>query len=234
MAEKIFLLEDDAYLRDGLLEMLQGRDYEVESAESIKKAEIIIKEKRFSLLIFDVMLSDGSSFDLCERLRAQGVTTPILFLTACDEEYQIVRGLDAGGDDYVTKPFSPLELVARVKSQLRRYTQLGGTAQNENDKIYSVGGLRINDDLKEVTVDGELVRLTPIEYNILLLLMKNQGRVFSINQIYEMIWNEEAIGADNTVAVHIRHIREKIEINPKEPRYLKVVWGVGYKIEKVQ
>ena len=119
-----------------------------------------------------------------------------------------------------------------MKSQLRRYTQLGGTVQGPKEQVYEVGGLRINDDLKEVTVDGEYVKLTPIEYNILLLLMKNQGKVFSINQIYESIWNEEAIGADNTVAVHIRHIREKIEINPKEPRYLKVVWGVGYKIEK--
>ena len=129
------------------------------------------------------------------------------------------------------EPFNPLELVARVKSQLRRYTQLGNAAES-GDSIYTVGGLSINDDLKEVTVDGEVVKLTPIEYNILLLLVKNQGKVFSINQIYESIWNEDAIGADNTVAVHIRHIREKIEINPKEPRYLKVVWGVGYKIDK--
>lgn len=141
--------------------------------------------------------------------------------------------MNIGADDYMTKPFNPLELVARVKSQLRRYTQLGGNVSSTQETIYEVGGLRINDDLKEVTVDGEMVRLTPIEYNILLLLMKNQGRVFSINQIYESIWNEDAIGADNTVAVHIRHIREKIEINPKEPRYLKVVWGVGYKIEKL-
>ena len=134
----------------------------------------------------------------------------------------------------MTTPFSPRELGARVRSQLRRENPLGGSGQEEQDreKIYEAGGLRINDDLKEVTVDGEPVRLTPIEYNILLLLMKNKGRVFSIAQIYEAIWNEEAIGADNTVAVHIRHIREKIEINPKEPRYLKVVWGVGYKIEK--
>ena len=131
----------------------------------------------------------------------------------------------------MTKPFNPLELVARVKSQLRRYTQLGNAAESSK-RVYQTGGLVINDDLKEVIVDGEQVKLTPIEYNILLLLVKNQGKVFSINQIYESIWNEDAIGADNTVAVHIRHIREKIEINPKEPRYLKVVWGVGYKIEK--
>ena len=132
----------------------------------------------------------------------------------------------------MTKPFNPLELVARVKSQLRRYTKLGN-AMDENQKIYQTGGLVMNDDLKEVTVDGEQVKLTPIEYNILLLLVKNQGKVFSINQIYESIWNEDAIGADNTVAVHIRHIREKIEINAKEPRYLKVVWGIGYKVEKL-
>ena len=141
------------------------------------------------------------------------------------EDADKILGLNIGADDYMTKPFNPLELVARVKSQLRRYTQLGGNVSSTQETIYEVGGLRINDDLKEVTVDGEMVRLTPIEYNILLLLMKNQGRVFSINQIYESIWNEDAIGADNTVAVHIRHIREKIEINPKEPRYLKVVWG---------
>lgn len=141
--------------------------------------------------------------------------------------------LDVGADDYMTKPFNPLELTARVKSQLRRYTQLGSTIDKSNQAVYAVGGLSIDDEQKEVTVDGEPVRLTPIEYNILLLLVKNQGKVFSIDQIYESIWNEDAIGVDNTVAVHIRHIREKIEINPKEPRYLKVVWGVGYKIEKL-
>ena len=137
-----------------------------------------------------------------------------------------------GADDYITKPFNPLELVARVKSQLRRYTQLGNMNNQMGNHVFKCGGLQINDENKEVTVDGELIKLTPIEYNILLLLVKNAGKVFSIDQISEAIWNEEAIGADNTVAVHIRHIREKIEINPREPRYLKVVWGVGYKIEK--
>ena len=158
---------------------------------------------------------------------------PIIILSAKSEDADKILGLNVGADDYVTKPFNPLELVARAKSQLRRYNQLGSSVKIESEKIYEVGGLSINDDLKSVTVDGDPVKLTPIEYNILLLLVKNQGKVFSIDQIYESIWNEDAIGADNTVAVHIRHIREKIEINPKEPRYLKVVWGVGYKIEKL-
>lgn len=158
---------------------------------------------------------------------------PIIILSAKSEDADKILGLNVGADDYVTKPFNPLELVARVKSQMRRYTQLGSTVDHTNQAVYEVGGLAINDELKEVTVDGEPVKLTPIEYNILLLLMKNQGKVFSIDQIYENIWNEDAIGVDNTVAVHIRHIREKIEINPKEPRYLKVVWGVGYKVEKL-
>ena len=231
----LLLLEDDISLIDGLHYSLKKNGFYVDIARTVEEAEKQLAQiEKYDLLILDVTLPDGTGFEVCENVRKHNKQIPIIFLTASDEEVNIIRGLDCGGDDYVTKPFSPLELVARVKSQLRRYTQLGGTAQNENDKIYSVGGLRINDDLKEVTVDGELVRLTPIEYNILLLLMMNQGRVLSINQIYEMIWNEEAIGADNTVAVHIRHIREKIEINPKEPRYLKVVWGVGYKIEKVQ
>ena len=155
----------------------------------------------------------------------------LIILSAKSEDADKILGLNIGADDYVTKPFNPLELVARVKSHLRRYTQLGNL-NSENNAIFRAGGLVINDETKEVTVDDEPVKLTPIEYNILLLLVKNQGRVFSIDQIYESIWEEEAIGADNTVAVHIRHIREKIEINPKEPRYLKVVWGVGYKIEK--
>ena len=157
---------------------------------------------------------------------------PIIILSAKSEDADKILGLNIGADDYVTKPFNPLELVARVKSQLRRYTKLGNMAEDDG-QVYQTGGLIIRDDLKEVTVDGEIVKLTPIEYNILLLLVKNQGKVFSIDQIYESIWNEDAIGADNTVAVHIRHIREKIEINPKNPQYLKVVWGVGYKVEKL-
>ena len=166
-----------------------------------------------------------------EEIRKKG-NLPVIVLTAKDSLDEKVKVLTSGADDYITKPFNPLELTARVKSQLRRYTQLGNMSQQAEGQVYKCGGLQINDDNKEVTVDGEPIKLTPIEYNILLLLVKNAGKVFSIDEIYEKIWNEEAIGADNTVAVHIRHIREKIEINPREPKYLKVVWGVGYKIER--
>ena len=156
---------------------------------------------------------------------------PIIILSAKSEDSDKILGLNVGEDDYISKPFNPLELVARVKSNLRRYTALGGL-NGEGKSQYQVGGLVINVENKQVTVDGEPVKMTPIEYSILLLLMKNPGKIFSINEIYESIWNEEAIGVDNTVAVHIRHIREKIEINPKDPKYLKVVWGVGYKVDK--
>ena len=229
----ILVCDDDKEIVEAMEIYLTQEGYRILKAYDGTEALEMLEREEVHLLLLDVMMPKLDGIRATLKIREKN-SIPIIILSAKSEDADKILGLNVGADDYVTKPFSPLELVARVKSQLRRYTQLGGKAQNENDKIYSVGGLRINDDLKEVTVDGELVRLTPIEYNILLLLMKNQGRVFSINQIYEMIWNEEAIGADNTVAVHIRHIREKIEINPKEPRYLKVVWGVGYKIEKVQ
>ena len=229
----ILVCDDDKEIVEAIEIYLTQEGYRILKAYDGTEALEMLEREEVHLLLLDVMMPKLDGIRATLKIREKN-SIPIIILSAKSEDADKILGLNVGADDYVTKPFSPLELVARVKSQLRRYTQLGGTAQNENDKIYSVGGLRINDDLKEVTVDGELVRLTPIEYNILLLLMKNQGRVFSINQIYEMIWNEEPIGADNTVAVHIRHIREKIEINPKEPRYLKVVWGVGYKIEKVQ
>lgn len=229
----ILVCDDDKEIVEAIEIYLTQEGYRILKAYDGTEALEMLEREEVHLLLLDVMMPKLDGIRATLKIREKN-SIPIIILSAKSEDADKILGLNVGADDYVTKPFSPLELVARVKSQLRGYTQLGGTAQNENDKIYSVGGLRINDDLKEVTVDGELVRLTPIEYNILLLLMKNQGRGFSINQIYEMIWNEEAIGADNTVAVHIRHIREKIEINPKEPRYLKVVWGVGYKIEKVQ
>lgn len=228
----ILVCDDDKEIVEAIEIYLSQEGYHILKAyDGIEALEVLEKEE-VNLLILDVMMPrlDGIRATLKNREKN---SIPIIILSAKSEDADKILGLNIGADDYVTKPFNPLELVARVKSQLRRYNQLGGSKKENEDTVYETGGLRINDDLKEVTVDGEPVKLTPIEYNILLLLMKNQGRVFSINQIYESIWNEDAIGADNTVAVHIRHIREKIEINPKEPRYLKVVWGVGYKIEKI-
>lgn len=228
----ILVCDDDKEIVEAIEIYLSQEGYHILKAYDGMEAIKILESEEVNLLILDVMMPRLDGIRTTLKIREKN-SIPIIILSAKSEDADKILGLNVGADDYVTKPFSPLELVARVKSQLRRYTQLGGTVQKDEDKVYEVGGLRMNDDLKEVTVDGEPVKLTPIEYNILRLLMKNQGRVFSINQIYESIWNEEAIGADNTVAVHIRHIREKIEINPKDPRYLKVVWGVGYKIEKL-
>ncbi len=227
----ILVCDDDKAIVEAIEIYLSQEGYHILKAYDGEQALKVLETEEVHLLILDVMMPRLDGIRATLKIREKH-SIPIVILSAKSEDVDKILGLNVGADDYVTKPFNPLELIARVKSQLRRYTQLGGTAKETSDQIYEVGGLRINDDLKEVTVDGESVKLTPIEYNILLLLMKNQGRVFSINQIYESIWNEDAIGADNTVAVHIRHIREKIEINPKDPRYLKVVWGVGYKIEK--
>ena len=228
---KILVCDDDKEIVEAIeIYLTQDGHQVLEAYDGIEAVEILKKES-VDLLIMDIMMPRMDGIRATLKIREKH-NIPIIILSAKSEDADKILGLNIGADDYITKPFNPLELVARVKSHLRRYMQLGSTAIKESEAIYTVGGLAINDDLKEVTVDGEPVKLTPIEYNILLLLVKNQGKVFSINQIYESIWNEDAIGADNTVAVHIRHIREKIEINPKEPRYLKVVWGVGYKIEK--
>lgn len=229
---KILVCDDDKDIVEAIDIYLTQEGYEVLKAYDGDEAIKVLKRNEVDLLIMDVMMPRLDGIRATLKIR-ENMSLPIIFLSAKSEDADKILGLNIGADDYITKPFNPLELVARVKSQLRRYTQLGSTARSDNQSEFRTGGLVIRDDLKEVTVDGEKVKLTPIEYNILLLLVKNQGKVFSINQIYENIWNEEAIGADNTVAVHIRHIREKIEINPKEPRYLKVVWGVGYKVEKI-
>lgn len=228
---KILVCDDDKEIVEAIEIYLTQEGYEVLKAYDGEEAIQTLKKEHVDLLIMDVMMPRLDGIRATLKIREEN-SLPIIILSAKSEDADKILGLNIGADDYVTKPFNPLELVARAKSQLRRYTQLGSTVQDEKKEVYEVGGLSINDELKEVTVDGESVRLTPIEYNILLLLVKNQGKVFSIDQIYENIWNEEAIAADNTVAVHIRHIREKIEINPREPKYLKVVWGVGYKIEK--
>lgn len=229
--KNILVCDDDKEIVDAIEIYLQQEGYHILKAYDGEQALKVLKDNEVHLLIIDVMMPKLDGIRATLKIREES-SIPIIILSAKSEDADKILGLNIGADDYVTKPFNPLELVARVKSQLRRYMQLGNATES-SQRIYQVGGLVINDDLKEVVVDDEPVKLTPIEYNILLLLVKNQGKVFSINQIYENIWNEDAIGADNTVAVHIRHIREKIEINPKEPRYLKVVWGVGYKIEKM-
>ena len=228
---KILVCDDDKEIVEAIeIYLTQDGHQVLEAYDGIEAVEILKKES-VDLLIMDIMMPRMDGIRATLKIREKH-NIPIMILSAKSEDADKILGLNIGADDYITKPFNPLELVARVKSHLRRYMQLGSTTIKESEAIYTVGGLAINDDLKEVTVDGEQVKLTPIEYNILLLLVKHQGKVFSIDQIYENIWNENAVGVDNTVAVHIRHIREKIEINPKEPRYLKVVWGVGYKIEK--
>lgn len=228
----ILVCDDDKEIVDAIEIYLRQDGYKIYKAYDGEQAIQILDKEEIHLLIMDIMMPKLDGIRATLKIREYS-SIPIIILSAKSEDTDKILGLNIGADDYICKPFNPLELVARVKSNLRRYTSLGSLT-GENKAIYQVGGLVLNDDTKQVTVDDEPVKMTPIEYNILLLLMKNQGRVFSINQIYESIWNEDAIGADNTVAVHIRHIREKIEINPKEPRYLKVVWGVGYKIDKEQ
>ena len=229
MAE-ILVCDDDKAIVEAIDIYLTQEGHHILKAYDGEEAIQILNNNPVDLLVIDIMMPKLDGIRATLKIREKNVL-PIIILSAKSEDADKILGLNVGADDYVTKPFNPLELVARVKSQLRRYTQLGSVSYKQGN-VYETGGLVIDDDRKEVSVDGELVKLTPIEYGILLFLVKNKGMVFSISQIYENIWNEEAIAADNTVAVHIRHIREKIEINPKEPRYLKVVWGVGYKIDR--
>lgn len=229
--QTILVCDDDKEIVDAIDIYLTGEGFHILKAYDGFEALKILETEHADLMIIDVMMPGLDGIRTTLKVRETS-SIPIIILSAKSEDSDKILGLNIGADDYLSKPFNPLELVARVKSQLRRYTQLGNLSQSNNENVYKCGGLTINDDTKEVFVDDEPIKLTPIEYNILLLLTKNAGKVFSIDEIYKQIWNEEAIGADNTVAVHIRHIREKIEINPREPRYLKVVWGVGYKIEK--
>ena len=227
----ILVCDDDKEIVDAIEIYLSKEGYNVLKAYDGLQALRVLKENpNTALVLIDIMMPGMDGIHATVKIRETN-SVPIIFLSAKSEDTDKILGLNMGADDYITKPFNPLELIARVNSAIRRYTQLGNLDVNDNT-LFKSGGLMLNDETKEVFVDGKEVKLTPIEYNILMLLVKNKGKVFSIDQIYESIWNEEAIGADNTVAVHIRHIREKIEINPKEPRYLKVVWGVGYKIEK--
>ena len=228
----VLVVEDDKQIREGVEIYLKSQGYEVfQAADGVEGLEVIEKED-IHLAIVDIMMPRMDGISMVVKLREK-YDFPVIFLSAKSEEVDKIMGLNMGADDYVTKPFTPMELLARVNSQLRRYRRfmerLGD--KEENSRIHTIGGLEINEDNVEVTVDGEPVKMTPIEYKILLLLMKNPGRVFSAEEIYERVWNERAINTD-TIMVHVRNIREKIEVNPREPKYLKVVWGVGYKIEK--
>lgn len=228
-ANHVLIVEDDKEIREGVEIYLRSQGYEVfQAADGLEGLEIIKKEE-IHLAIVDIMMPRMDGITMTMQLR-KNYDFPVIMLSAKSEEMDKIMGLNIGADDYVTKPFTPMELLARVNSQLRRYKMfLNKLEQREN--VHVIGGLEINEDTVEVSVDGKQVKLTPMEYKILLLLMKNPGRVFSAEEIYERVWNERAVNTD-TIMVHVRNIREKIEINPKEPKYLKVVWGVGYKIEK--
>ena len=230
MSYRILICDDEPSIAKAIEIYLKAEGYETFIAHDGCTALDICRRNDIHLVIMDVMMPKMDGISATEALR-QSKNIPVIMLSAKSEDTDKIQGLTVGADDYVTKPFSPAELVARVRSQLRRYTALGGIAKEE--RVYKTGGLTVDDRTKTVTVDGEDIRLTPMEYGILLFLIKHAGQVFSIKQIYEEVWSEPAYGVENTVAVHIRRIREKIEINPKEPKYLKVVWGIGYKIEKI-
>ena len=228
---KILICDDDADIVAALKIYLASPDYELFTASTGREALECIRENDIDLVLMDIMMPEMDGLAATARLREE-FNIPVILLTAKSELSDKVLGLNVGADDYVTKPFDPVEVQARVRSHLRRYMRLGGRMEPEPKKdVITIGGIELDDAAKSVTVDGEPVYLTPIEYNILHLLMRNPNRVFSSSQIYELVWNENAIGSEGSVAVHIRHLREKIEINPSDPRYIKVVWGQGYKME---
>ena len=228
----VLVVEDDKEIREGVEIYLKSQGYEVFQAADGAEGLDVIEREDIHLAIVDIMMPVMDGISMVVKLREK-YDFPVIFLSAKSEEVDKIMGLNMGADDYVTKPFTPMELLARVNSQLRRYRRFMERLEdkNENPGIHTMGGLEINEDNVEVTVDGETVKMTPIEYKILLLLVKSPGRVFSAEEIYERVWNERAVNTD-TIMVHVRNIREKIELNPREPKYLKVVWGVGYKIEK--
>lgn len=227
--DTVLVCDDDKEIVEAIEIYLKREGINVLKAYDGAQALEVLKTEDVQLLIIDIMMPVMDGIETTKKIRMSS-SLPIIFLSAKSEDKDKINGLNIGADDYITKPFNPMELIARVKSNIRRYTSLG-SQKDENGNIIKLDGLVINDDNKLVTVDGENVRLTPIEYSILLFLAKNKGMVYSSAQLYEHIWNEKPVDAENTVAVHVRHIREKIEINPREPKYLKVVWGVGYKIE---
>ena len=226
----ILVCDDDKEIVGAIEIYLKNEGYTVYKAYNGIEALDIVREKDIQLIIMDIMMPKLDGMKTTMKIR-EDKNIPIIMLSAKSEDYDKITGLNIGADDYITKPFNPLELIARVKSQLRRYVSLGSLEKKSG--VYKTGGLVVDDEAKTVSVDGEQVPVTPIEFGILKFLTKNAGKVFSMDQIYEAVWNEPAYKPENTVAVHVRRIREKIEINPKDPRYLKVVWGIGYKIEKI-
>ena len=229
----ILVCDDDKEIVEAIEIYLSKEGYQIYKAYNGEQALKIIAQTEIHLLILDIMMPKVNGIEVAKEIR-KDKAVPIIMLSAKSEDYDKINGLNTGADDYMTKPFNPLELIARVNSQIRRYTSLGSISKQEENNIYQTGNLIINDDTKEVSADGNKIKLTPTEYNILKFLTKNKGMVFSIDQIYENVWEDEAYGAENIIAVHIRHIREKIEINPKDPKYLKVIWGIGYKIENIK
>ena len=226
----ILVCDDDKEIVKAIEIYLKKQGYNVYKAYNGNECLQVLKNNNISLIILDIMMPEKDGIETLNEIR-EGYNLPVIMLSAKSEDQDKIEGLNLGADDYVTKPFNPLELIARVNSGIRRYTSLGSKSEEESSLIYRTGDLIINDDTKEVTVDGKEIKLTPTEYNILKFLTKNKGIVYSIDKIYENVWEDEAYGADNIIAVHIRHIREKIEIDPKNPKYLKVIWGIGYKIE---
>ena len=224
----VLVVDDDREIVDSISIFLSGEGYQALKAYDGIEALDILSENEVHLMILDIMMPKLNGIKTLLKLR-ESRNIPVILLSAKSEDADKIFGLTAGADDYVTKPFNPSELMARVKSQLRRYTTLGSIGKQNGEIV--IDGLSVNTEGKIVKVDGEAVRLTPVEYKILELLVRNRGRVFSVEDIYSNVWNERNIVGDNTIAVHVRHIREKIEINPKEPKYLKVVWGIGYKID---
>ncbi|MBR3756319.1 MAG: response regulator transcription factor [Firmicutes bacterium] len=226
----ILVCDDDKEIAGAIEIYLRNEGYTVFKAFDGVEALNVVRSQPLHLIIMDVMMPKMDGVQATMKIREEK-NIPIIMLSAKSEDYDKITGLNVGADDYITKPFNPLELIARVKSQLRRYVNLGSLEQKSG--VYKTGGLEVDDEEKIVRVDGEEVLMTPTEFGILKFLTENAGKVFSMDQIYEHVWNEPAYNPENTVAVHIRRIREKIEINPKNPKYLKVVWGIGYKIEKL-
>ena len=228
----VLVVDDDKEIVNAIEIYLSKEGYNILKAYNGKEALEIVKHNEIHLIIVDIMMPKMDGIEFTDNIR-KDKSIPIIMLSAKSEDYDKVLGLDKGADDYITKPFNPIELIARVNSQIRRYTKLGSITMENDENVYKTGELQIDDSTKKVIVDGKEIKLTPTEYNILIFLTKNKGKVFSIEEIYENVWDEECYGAENIIAVHIRHIREKIEINHKDPKYLKVIWGVGYKVENI-